>query len=50
MRLFGKQGLVVTDFAPNLAMVDKVLQMIDRPRPQVRITALIYDISYWFGD
>jgi general secretion pathway protein D len=37
--------LVVTDFAPNLAMVEKVLDMIDRPRPQVRITALIYDIS-----
>ncbi len=37
--------LVVTDFAPNLVMVEKVLDMIDRPRPQVRITALIYDIS-----
>lgn len=37
--------LVVTDFAPNLAMVEKVLEVIDRPRPQVRITALIYDIS-----
>ncbi|MEX0643431.1 MAG: hypothetical protein WD468_12055 [Pirellulales bacterium] len=37
--------LVVTDFAPNLVMVEKVLEMVDRPRPQVRITALIYDIS-----
>ena len=26
-------------------MVEKVLERIDRPRPQVRITALIYDIS-----
>ena len=37
--------LLVTDYAENLAMVEKVLQRIDRPRPQVRITALIYDIS-----
>jgi general secretion pathway protein D len=37
--------LVVADHAANLAMVEKVLQRIDRPRPQVRITALIYDIS-----
>ena len=26
-------------------MVEKVLKSIDRPRPQVRITALMYDIS-----
>ena len=37
--------LLVTDYAENLAMVEKVLDRIDRPRPQVRITALIYDIS-----
>ena len=37
--------LLVTDYAENLAMVEKVLERIDRPRPQVRITALIYDIS-----
>lgn len=37
--------LLVTDYAQNLAMVEKVLQRIDHPRPQVRITALIYDIS-----
>lgn len=37
--------LLVTDYAENLAMVEKVLQRIDHPRPQVRITALIYDIS-----
>jgi general secretion pathway protein D len=37
--------LLVSDYADNLAMVEKVLKEIDRPRPQVRITALIYDIS-----
>ena len=37
--------LLVTDYAENLAMVEKVLEQIDQPRPQVRITALIYDIS-----
>jgi general secretion pathway protein D len=37
--------LVVTDYAENLDMVEKVLLRIDQPRPQVRITALIYDIS-----
>ena len=37
--------LLVTDYADNLAMVEKVLERIDHPRPQVRITALIYDIS-----
>jgi general secretion pathway protein D len=37
--------VLVTDYADNLAMVEKVLASIDRPRPQVRITALIYDIS-----
>ncbi len=37
--------LLVTDYADNLEMIEKVLKSIDRPRPQVRITALIYDIS-----
>jgi general secretion pathway protein D len=37
--------LVITDYAENLEMIEKVLDRIDRPRPQVRITALIYDIS-----
>jgi general secretion pathway protein D len=37
--------LVAVDFAQNLDMVRKVLDRVDRPRPQVRITALIYDIS-----
>jgi general secretion pathway protein D len=37
--------LLVTDYPENLAMVEKVLMQIDHPRPQVRITALIYDIS-----
>lgn len=37
--------LVVVDYASNIAMVRKVLEKIDRPVPQVRITALIYDIS-----
>lgn len=37
--------LLVTDYGDNLAMVEKVLKSIDHPRPQVRITALIYDLS-----
>jgi general secretion pathway protein D len=37
--------LVITDYAENLSMVEQVLKKIDRPRPQVRITALIYDLS-----
>jgi general secretion pathway protein D len=37
--------LLVSDYAENLAMVESVLNRIDRPRPQVRITALIYDLS-----
>lgn len=37
--------LVVVDYASNITMVQRVLAKIDRPRPQVRITALIYDIS-----
>lgn len=37
--------LLVTDYSDNLEMVEKVLKSIDSPRPQVRITALMYDIS-----
>lgn len=37
--------LLVTDYAENLTMVEKVLARIDHPRPQVRIVALMYDIS-----
>ena len=37
--------LLVVDYAANLEMARKVLARIDRPRPQVRITALIYDLS-----
>ena len=37
--------LLVTDYAENLAMAELVLERVDHPRPQVRIVALIYDIS-----
>lgn len=37
--------LVVVDYPANIDVVRRVLARIDRPRPQVRITALIYDIS-----
>ncbi|MEM8944041.1 MAG: hypothetical protein AAGD11_02580 [Planctomycetota bacterium] len=37
--------LVIVDYPSNIAMARKVLERIDRPVPQVRITALIYDIS-----
>jgi general secretion pathway protein D len=37
--------LIVVDFPANLEMARKVMDRLDRPRPQVRITALIYDIS-----
>ncbi len=37
--------LVVVDYPSNIDMVKRVLEKIDRPRPQVRITGLIYDIS-----
>jgi general secretion pathway protein D len=37
--------LLVVDHAVNMAMIEKVIPRVDRPRPQVRITALIYDIS-----
>jgi general secretion pathway protein D len=37
--------LLVVDHAQNLDMAKIVLERVDRPRPQVRITAMIYDIS-----
>ncbi|MEO1497188.1 MAG: secretin N-terminal domain-containing protein [Planctomycetota bacterium] len=37
--------LLVVDYAENLSMVEAVLSRIDRPRPQVKIQALIYDIN-----
>jgi len=37
--------LVISDHPENIAMIGTVLERIDRPRPQVRIRALIYDIS-----
>ncbi len=37
--------LLVVDYPAHLEMVRRVLSRVDRPRPQVRITALIYDLS-----
>lgn len=37
--------VVVVDYPANLAVARRVLERLDRPRPQVRITALIYDLS-----
>jgi len=37
--------LVVVDYPVNIELARKLLERIDHPRPQVRITALIYDIS-----
>ncbi len=37
--------LLVVDYAENLQMVQEVVRRADRPRPQVVIQALIYDIS-----
>lgn len=41
----GEDRMIVVDFAENLAIVERVLAQVDRPRPQVQITALIYDLS-----
>ena len=41
----GEDRIVVADYETNLTMARTVLDQIDRPRPQVKITALIYDIS-----
>ncbi|MGL4512032.1 MAG: secretin N-terminal domain-containing protein [Lacipirellulaceae bacterium] len=37
--------LVVIDYPENVRMVEAVIARIDRPRPQVNIKALIYDIA-----
>ncbi len=37
--------LLVVDYPEHVRMVESVLARIDRPRPQVNIKALIYDIS-----
>jgi general secretion pathway protein D len=37
--------LVIVDYVPNLQMAAKMIRDLDVPRPQVRITALIYDVS-----
>lgn len=41
----GEDRLVVVDYAENLQVVERVLANLDRPRPQVQITALIYDLG-----
>lgn len=37
--------VVVVDYPPNLQLAEQVVRQVDVPRPQVRITALIYDVS-----
>lgn len=37
--------LLIVDYAENIRMAEAVLARLDRPRPQVNIKALIYDIS-----
>ncbi len=37
--------LIVIDYASNIAMVRRVLDKLDQPVPQIRISALVYDIS-----
>jgi hypothetical protein len=37
--------LVVIDYAENVRMIESLLARLDRPRPQVNIKALIYDIA-----
>ncbi|QDV74126.1 secretin N-terminal domain-containing protein [Botrimarina mediterranea] len=41
----GDDRLLVVDYPENIRMVESVLTRLDRPRPQVNIKALIYDIS-----
>ncbi len=41
----GEDRLLIVDYAENIQMAESVLMRIDRPRPQVNIKALIYDIS-----
>jgi general secretion pathway protein D len=37
--------MVVIDYAENVRMIESLLARLDRPRPQVNIKALIYDIA-----
>ncbi|MEM6654160.1 MAG: secretin N-terminal domain-containing protein, partial [Planctomycetota bacterium] len=41
----GEDRLLVVDYAENLDIAQRVLERIDRPRPQVSIKSLIYDLS-----
>lgn len=41
----GDDRLLVVDYPENIRMIEAVLARLDRPRPQVNIKALIYDIS-----
>ena len=41
----GEDRLLVVDYPENLEIAQRVLEKIDRPRPQVSIRSLIYDIS-----
>lgn len=41
----GEDRLLVVDYPEHVRMVEAVLARIDRPRPQVKIRSLIYDIS-----
>ncbi len=43
--LMEERRLLVVDYPENLRMIETVLDRVDRPRPQVNIKALIYDIS-----
>ena len=40
-----EKQVVVVDHVANLRQIERVLRELDTPRPQVRITALIYDVS-----
>lgn len=41
----GDDRLLVVDYPEHVRMVEAVLARLDRPRPQVKIRSLIYDIS-----
>jgi len=40
-----ERRVLVVDFPPNLKLASQVVRQLDIPRPQVRITAFIYDLS-----
>lgn len=40
-----EERILAVDYAENLRMMQTVMERVDRPRPQVSIRALIYDIS-----